>query len=255
MELSKPLGLYLKPIARLNVSVQLPSLKEPGKSISNWDLMEKLKKIIRPYQFTSIKVAKSTLEFVRFEAEVDNWAILQSVVSLLDNSTMKIIGFFDTLKVKAAEAKVPFPSRHDWDSFFRDAKNMDEMKAGERPDTVYFANLPCKWFVDPLAKAKDGKVEPSEAILRRVFETFGEVRCVDIPMIDHYRTEMSGKNSGVRSFGTFGSQQDLTFEAYVQYVEYVEFAKAMEALRGMKFCHIDNEGKAMGATVKVNYQE
>ena len=40
------------------------------------------------------------------------------------------------LKIKASEAQIKFPTEHDWDKFFRDAKNMNGMKAGERPDTV-----------------------------------------------------------------------------------------------------------------------
>ena len=37
--------------------------------------------------------------------------------------------------------------RADWDSFFRENKEMNEMKAGERPDTIKIENLPCKWSV------------------------------------------------------------------------------------------------------------
>lgn len=44
---------------------------------------------------------------------------------------MKLSGYPEVLKIRAVEAKSMFPSRHDWDSFFRDAKNMNEMKAGE----------------------------------------------------------------------------------------------------------------------------
>ena len=38
VELFEPQGLWLKPIARVNVSVQLPQLKAPGKTISNWEV-------------------------------------------------------------------------------------------------------------------------------------------------------------------------------------------------------------------------
>ena len=38
VELFEHQGLWLKPIARINVSVQLPQLKTPGKSISNWEV-------------------------------------------------------------------------------------------------------------------------------------------------------------------------------------------------------------------------
>ena len=61
----------MKPIARLNISVQLPHLTEPGKTISNWEVMEKMKGMAKPDSFTMIKVAKSTMDFVRFEAEVE----------------------------------------------------------------------------------------------------------------------------------------------------------------------------------------
>ena len=57
VELFEPQGLYLKPIARLNVSVQLPQIKSPGLSISNWEVMEKLKKMIKPDHFLLIKVS------------------------------------------------------------------------------------------------------------------------------------------------------------------------------------------------------
>ena len=43
---------------------------------------------------------------------------------------MKLSGYPEVLKVRAVEAKSAFPSRHDWDSYFRDAKNMNEMKPG-----------------------------------------------------------------------------------------------------------------------------
>lgn len=218
VELCESRGLYLKPLARLNVCVQLPILKTPGKSISSWEVMEKLRKMIMPDEFSSLKVIKTTLEFIRFEGEVENKNILKVALARLESNTMKLSGFSEVLKVKAAEAKLMFPSRYDWDSFFRDAKNMNEMKSGERPDTVYFQNLPTKWFSD---KHHDPD-KPSEKILRHVFETYGEIRCCDIPMLDPYRKDM---NKAVGGIQTFSFNQDLTFEAYVQYKEYVGFVK------------------------------
>lgn len=53
-------GLYLKPFARLNISICLPKLKQPGQSISNWDLMEKIRKAIKPIEV-------NTCLFYRFE--------------------------------------------------------------------------------------------------------------------------------------------------------------------------------------------
>ena len=51
-------------------------------------------------------------------------SILKNVLTRIDGGTIKLSGFTETLKVKAAEAKLPFPVRHDWDSFFRDSKDM-----------------------------------------------------------------------------------------------------------------------------------
>lgn len=95
-------------------------------------------------------------------------------------------------------------------------------------------------------KGKDNRTknEPSEFVLRRVFETFGEVRCVDIPQIDPSRAS----SSTIKMFN-FGGE--FTFDAYVQYVEYIGFMKAMDALRNMKLVHIDEEGKAFAANIKV----
>lgn len=246
IELFNPQGLYLKPIARLNISVQLPQLKSPGSSISNWEVMEKLKKMIKPDQFLVLKVVKSTLEFVRFEGEVENKSKLKLYISQLEGKVIKLSGFSEVLKVRAAEAKIIFPSRHDWDSFFRDAKNMNEMKPGERPDTIHLRDLPCRWFANRKDKERD---VPSEFIIRKVFETFGEIRCVDVPVLDSYRKEMTSSKGTIQTF-SFG--QDFLFEAYIQFTEYMGFVKAMTALRGMKLMFKEDENKALTASIRVS---
>ena len=101
--------------------------------------------------------------------------------------TIKLSGFHELLKVRAAEAKAPFPTRSEWDSYFRENKTMNEMKAGERPDTIHLQNLPTKWFVNHQDKSGVSKDKPSEFVLKRVFGTFGEIRAVDIPILDPYR--------------------------------------------------------------------
>lgn len=237
-------GLHLKPVALLHISVQLPQLKAHGKAISNWEIMEKLKVWIQPEEFTSLKVSKSTLEFIRFDAEIANKCQLLTVISRLDGRSIKISGFSEQLKVRAVEAKGEFPTKHDWDSFFRDAKDMNEMKAGERPDTVYLSNLPCKWFSSGM-----GSDKPSERLLRKIFEQFGEVRSIDIPMLDAYRNQMNNSISGVRLF-TFN--KSVIFEAYIQYKEYFCFVKCMDAFRGKKLVYIDESKKAFTASIKVS---
>ncbi len=56
LDLFRPQGLYLKPISRLNVSVQLPQLKKSGAKISNWEVMERVKDMAKPFTFPVFKV-------------------------------------------------------------------------------------------------------------------------------------------------------------------------------------------------------
>ncbi|XP_069748115.1 A-kinase anchor protein 17A [Narcine bancroftii] len=244
VELFAPQGLFLKPIAKMTISVSLPQLKQPGKSISNWEVMERLKCMVHPEQFATLRVSKSTMDFVRFEGEVENKNMVKTFLSKLDAKTIKLSGFTDTLKVRAAEVKIDFPTRHDWDSFFRDAKDVNETLPGERPDTIHLEGLPCKWF----ALKNSSSEKPSDFILRKVFETFGKIRNVDIPMLDPYREEMTGKN-----FHTFSFGGHLNFEAYIQFQEYIGFVKAMDALRGMKLLYKGDDAKAVACSIKVTF--
>lgn len=52
-----PHSLYLKPVAKINVSVQLPIASAiTGKTISNWDVMDKIRKLIAPDVFSVLRV-------------------------------------------------------------------------------------------------------------------------------------------------------------------------------------------------------
>uniref|UniRef100_A0A8D3A6G1 A kinase (PRKA) anchor protein 17A n=1 Tax=Scophthalmus maximus TaxID=52904 RepID=A0A8D3A6G1_SCOMX len=243
--LSTEYSLYLKPIAKITVSVALPQLKLPGKSISNWEVMERIKAMVAPEQFSALRISKSTMDFIRFEGEVENKAVVKSLLARLDGKSIKLSGFTDVLKVRAVENKVDFPARHDWDSFFRDAKDMNETVPGERPDTIHLEGLPCRWFSQKDSQFPD---RPSEEVLSAVFQTFGQVRNVDIPMLDPYREEMLDKN-----FNTFSFGGHLNFEAYVQYQEYCGFTKAMDTMRGMKLMLKGDDGKAVACNIKVAF--
>jgi len=246
------MGLFLKPISRMNITIHYPTLKQSlplgGKSISSWELMEKLKAVIIPHTFISIKVVRNTLEFIRFEADVENRTILKELLARLDGKKLKVSGFKELLKILPAEAKIPFPSKYDWDSFFRDARTMNEMKAGERPDTIHIQNLPSKWFSEKRT-AKNPK--PSERNFRRIWENFGEVRCIDIPVLDPYRHRMKASVSGIKTF-TFS--QDPVFEAYVQFKDYMGFVRAMDALRGCYLFFQETE-KFWVANIKVDFDQ
>uniref|UniRef100_A0A3P9BVB2 A kinase (PRKA) anchor protein 17A n=1 Tax=Maylandia zebra TaxID=106582 RepID=A0A3P9BVB2_9CICH len=243
--LSADYNLYLKPIAKMTISVALPQLKLPGKSISNWEVMERVKAMVAPEQFSVLRISKSTMDFIRFEGEVENKTVVKSLLSRLDGKSIKLSGFTDVLKVRAVENKVDFPTRHDWDSFFRDAKDMNETLPGERPDTIHLEGLPCRWFSQKDSQYPD---RPSEEALVAVFQTFGKVRNVDIPMLDPYREEMMGKN-----FSTFSFGGHLNFEAYVQYQEYCGFTKAMDTMRSMKLMLKGDDGKAVACNIKVTF--
>uniref|UniRef100_A0A3Q4M725 A kinase (PRKA) anchor protein 17A n=1 Tax=Neolamprologus brichardi TaxID=32507 RepID=A0A3Q4M725_NEOBR len=243
--LSAEYNLYLKPIAKMTISVALPQLKLPGKSISNWEVMERVKAMVAPEQFSVLRISKSTMDFIRFEGEVENKTVVKSLLSRLDGKSIKLSGFTDVLKVRAVENKVDFPTRHDWDSFFRDAKDMNETLPGERPDTIHLEGLPCRWFSQKDSQYPD---RPSEEALVAVFQTFGKVRNVDIPMLDPYREEMMGKN-----FNTFSFGGHLNFEAYVQYQEYCGFTKAMDTMRSMKLMMKGDDGKAVACNIKVTF--
>ncbi|KIH60245.1 hypothetical protein ANCDUO_09510, partial [Ancylostoma duodenale] len=236
--------LYLSPLSRIDINIKLPKFTIPGQSISNWDLMERLKKGIAPLQFASIRVTESSLEGVNLEADLFSKKVMKQVIKILESLTVKVSGFSDPVRVRASEAKSDFPRRHDWDLFFMKNK-LDESKPGERPDTIYLSKVPIKWF------AEKGCDKPSEDLLRKAMESFGTVRLVDIPSCDELRKEMSPQISGIKSKG-FSFGQDVFFEAYVQFTEYSGFANAMESFQNMKWTkRID--GKVFHANVKVDF--
>ncbi|KAH8288935.1 hypothetical protein KR054_012442 [Drosophila jambulina] len=224
-----PHSLYLKPVAKMQISVSLPTIKS-GKSVSNLEIMDKLSIELKPDKFLLLKVSKSTVNTIRLEAELDDRKRLRLAIQRLDGVSLRITGFSESFRVRCTEAKDEFPTRHDWDSYFRDARNMDEMKAGERPDTIHLSHLPMRWFC-PRHTEHEEQVKPSEGIFRRIFEKFGRVRAVDIPICDPYRKSMLSDISGMR---TFSFEQDVLFEGYVQFEEYSSFVRAMDEFRGTK---------------------
>lgn len=237
------LGLYLKPASKIKISVQLPKLKQPGQSISTWQVMEKLRAAIRPDQFLSLKALKITSAVIKFLGELETRSSSDRALARLQAAGgIKLSGFSEWLQIRAAHAACAGPTRHDWDSFFRDARGVDEMKPGERPDTVYLQDLPTCWFSESTKPIK-----PSERLLHKAFSTFGRIRRLEIPS--------DLKPPDDKTFGKTSSlYKDLTFEVYIQYEEYVEFATAMDSLRGKKLLHKDvSEGRVYSAEIKVDF--
>lgn len=202
--------------------------------------MEKIRVLIRPDEFSSLKVSKSTLEFIRLEGDLTDRCRLQRVLARLEGQRLNLAGFSNILKVRAAEAKDDFPTKHSWDSYFRDAKHMNELKPGERPDTVHINGLPIKWFSDDNEKA------PSEALLLKIFKKWGTIRRIDVPAADQYRTRMRlGNNFNKHSFG-----DGIFFEVFIQFIEYMDFVKLMDSLRGMRVMKKDDKS-CLTAGIKV----
>lgn len=145
---------------------------------------------------------------------------------------IKFPGFSHLLTVRAIESKPNFPTRHNWDSYFRDNKDMNELKPGERPDTLHIENLPLEWLTEP------GEKHPSENILKKIFNGFGEVARVDLPAADPSRV--------IHGVGIC--------DAYIQFRDYSAFAKAMDALRGNRLALI-TDTKALTANIKVDFDK
>ncbi|VDD81858.1 unnamed protein product [Mesocestoides corti] len=183
-------NLYLKPICKVHITVQISGLScigSQGRCLSTWEVSEKLRQL-------------STVEFVRFVVELDSKADVKRVIKAADSQRIKLSGFPQALRVRAGEAPIDCPRKHDWDAFFRDARDMDELLPGERPDTVVVSKLPVRWFAKP---GSSSKLWPDP-----------------------------------KDSQTTNDSSSLSFTAYIQYAEYAGFAAAMEALRGKKLVHI-----------------
>lgn len=55
--LYQPLNLYLKPQANITITISFPPDVSAGKSISNFDVMDKLRQMILPDNFSILKVS------------------------------------------------------------------------------------------------------------------------------------------------------------------------------------------------------
>ncbi|CAH8573228.1 unnamed protein product [Dicrocoelium dendriticum] len=232
--LASDFNLYLKPVCRVCLTVQLPHLHDSSgrvKSFTTWEIIEKLRQLCPSVLSTPapIRFSKTTLEFVRFIAEVESKAEVKRVVTSLDSQYIKLSGFPQNLHVRANEAPTDCPRRHDWEAFFRDA-DMDETQPGERPDTIVISGLPVRWFAqvgqlcgfDPKDRGPlpDYKADrPSASIVKSVFETYGPVRYVDIPMLDPVQNPSYLDEYLDEIYNTRGSRKRLSPDVIHQAVD------------------------------------
>ena len=237
-------GLYLKNMALITIEVRLPEIRNPGVTVSNWEIMEKIKEKSQPEEYQYLRVTLSTRELIRFEGEFDSLRALRKVVLLLNGKTIKLRGFPDPLQMRAIQTETPYPQKHQWEQHFvdRGVDNFDEGRPGERPDTVHIKGLPIRWFT---SKKSNGK--PCPKVLTQAFEKFGKVR-----QVGFYDSSTESSQTGFSSFGPGTATQVLNFEAYLQYEKYTGFCSAMEGLKNVQLIRLQAGGQAV-AKIKVDF--
>lgn len=238
-----PAGLFLKPDPKVSIEVKLPEIKQIGVSVSNWEVMEKIRVLSLPEIFVSLRVANYTREVIHFEGELDSLRAMRKVVLLIDKKSIKLSGFSDLLKVRAKRREMPHPSKEDWEEYFEDRgmDSFEDERPGERPDTVHIKGLPFKWFV---SKTSEGS--PCPRILTQAFQKFGKVREVGF-----YEPSSSDNSKRFSSFGP--GTKAPHFEGFIQYERYSAFCNAMQSLRGMKLIRLEEGGKEGTAIIQTDF--
>ena len=140
--------LNLKTLAILMIEVRLPEIRNPGLSVSNWEIMENIKEKSKPVDYQILRVSLSARELIRFEGEFETVRALRKVSLLLNGKSIKISGFPDPLRLRAYQSDDNYPTQVHWEGYFSDrgVTSFDDGKPGERADTVHIKGLPVRWF-------------------------------------------------------------------------------------------------------------
>lgn len=245
LELCAPLGLFLVPQKKITVAVFLPTAHTVGPSISNWDMMEKLRQGAQPEEFVSLRVEHSSRERINFIGELASLRALRKVVLLLNGKTMRMPGFPEPFKVKATSLDSNLPKKKDWEAFYRSKglANFADGSPGERPDTVRVSRIPVEWFLDKSDVDAGGC--PSRALVARAFSQFGALSNVGLHL--HKPAVVQLRQTGPGAFSSFGptpSQPAQLFDAFLQFGDYSGFCSCMLGLKGMHMMR--NSGAAGG---------
>ncbi len=248
----QPAGLFLKAEARIFIEVKLPEIKVSGVTVSNWEVMEKLKSLSKPEEFQTLRVARYSRERIEFEGEFESLRPMRKVVLLLNGKSMKLSGFTELLKIKARHLETPFPTKKEWEDYFADrgVQAFDEAKPGERPDTLRIKGLPVKWFA---SKTSEGK--PCPRVLTQAFQKFGKVRQVGIYDSSSSSSSSHSESGSFSSFGPGSGARCMHFEVYIQYDKYAAFCAAMSSLKGMKILRLEEGGREALAKVSVDFDK
>lgn len=239
-----PAGLFLKPDPKVSIEVKLPDLRQSGVSVSNWEVMEKIRVLSLPEIFTSLRVVNYSRDVVHFEGELDSSRAMRKVTLLIDGKSIKLSGFSELLKVRVKHKEVPHPSKQEWEEYFADRgmEMFEDERPGERPDTVHIKGLPTKWFI---SRTSDGR--PCLRVLTQAFQKFGRVREVGI-------CESLSQETNSKNFSSFGPGiRAFHFEAFIQYEKYSAFCNAMQSLKGMKLIRLEEGGKEGMSIIQADY--
>lgn len=234
LELCPSLGLFLVPQKKVTVAVFLPTARTVGPSISNWDMMEKLRQGAQPEEFVSLRVEHSSRERINFIGELASLRALRKVVLLLNGKTMRMPGFPEPFKVKASSLDINLPKKKDWEAFYRSKglANFADGSPGERPDTVRVSRIPVEWFLDKSDVDAGGC--PSRALVARAFSQFGALSNVGVHLHKPVVLQLQQTEPGAfSSFGPTPSQPAQLFDAFLQFEDYSGFCSCMLGLKGM----------------------
>ncbi|XP_077141307.1 A-kinase anchor protein 17B-like [Ranitomeya variabilis] len=241
VELSADHHLYLKPKAKLIISIILPEEADQCRPISNRDILEEIKNLVTPEHFSCLRVSKTSKEFVRIEGEADTKHLACRFLEKLNDQNLPISCLSKPLHIIAIEAPAELPANDSTKKLLTEIT--DDSKNCTTPSCLHLEGLPCKWFL-PLGTNTE---KPSEEVLRGTFEKFGNIVNIDIPMLDPYREDGNGNQPGP------GGLQ--AFDAFLQYEEISSTINAVRSLQGMKLMLTAEDGKSVACDIKISVDE
>ena len=180
-------------MSNITIEVCLPEIRNPGVTVSNCEIMEKIKEGSSPEEYQNLCVELSVCELIRFSGEFDSVRALCKVVLLLNGKKIKLQGFPDP----QLSHQIPvLPGK--W---------------SECSDTVHVKGLPVRWFA---SKVSHGK--PCPKVLTDAFARLGFM----ILLLNQ-----------TRKFGPGAATQVLNFKVYIQYEKYSAAMEGLENMQIM----------------------
>lgn len=239
VELSAIYHLYLKPKSKLIISIILPEETEQCKPISNRDILEELKNLVAPDHFSSLRVSKTSKEFIRIEGETDTKDLADRLLEKLNGQSLPISCLPKPLQMAVIRAPADVPVNDNTKKLLTEAEDLEDNAVNYTLSCIHLEGLPCKWF---LALGLNTE-KPSEVVVRSSFEKFGNIVNIDIPMLDPYR-----EDGGGNQLGPGGPQP---FDAFLQYEKISSAVDAVRSIQGMKLMFTAEDGKSLACDIKV----